>query len=63
MIVGHTIARGYVLLHQTQGIVLAGIVGTDEYLLLAVDTRVAHGTGAGVGGQFVHTDAAILAWR
>lgn len=63
MIVGHAVACGYVLLHQTQRIVLAGIVGTDEYLLLAVDARIAHGTGARVGGQFVHTDAAILARR
>lgn len=61
MIVGHAVACGYVLLHQTQRIVLAGIVGTDEYLLLTIDTRVAHGAGASVGGQFVHTDATILA--
>jgi len=63
VVVGYAIARGHTLLHQAQGIVLAGIVRTDEDLLLAVDARIAHGTGAGVGRQFVHTDASVLAGR
>lgn len=63
MIVGYTIARGYTLLHQAQGIILTRIVRTDEDLLLAVDARISHGTGAGIGRQLVHADASILAGR
>lgn len=63
MVVGYTIARGHTLLHQAQGIILTRIVRTDEDLLLAVDARITHGTGAGIGRQLVHADASILAGR
>lgn len=63
MIIWDAVACGHILLHEAEGIVLARIVRTDEYLLFAVDARIAHGTGAGIGGQFVHTDAAVLAGR
>lgn len=60
MIVGHTIARRYALLHQAERIVLTWIVRTNEYLLFAIVPRIAHRTGAHIRCQFIHTHTAIL---
>lgn len=63
MIIGHAVTRRYTLLHQAERIVLAWVVRTNEYLLLAIVPRIAHRAGAHIRCQFVHTHTAILTRR